>query len=283
MMLCMQCLFSSHLFHSHFYTQALVPVCHSLLCKMSDDRSPPSSVCQVPSPSPSSFQVVPSPAPSVAPGAQGAQGQVEVALSRYRDVQTKQPITTARVAEIISAIHKLQADLQKGKEIYDETIAHGGSKAEAQAASNRAAGGKFTRLYDNLCRQKVLISMQAKLPPASNQRVMYGNEDKLATLIYQCSPFMSNNKVGTWTSRHEIGQACETTCYVRWPYFLGEDVEALAEQMTHMKVDCHSLQCQLVFEGRTKLWQHDDTPEQWEVTIGGHTHSHSSQMKLTRT
>ena len=41
--------------------------------------------------------------------------------------------------------------------------------------------------------------------------------------------------------------------------------------MTHMKVDCHSLQCQLVFEGRTKLWQHDDTPEQWEVKIGGHT------------
>ena len=126
-------------------------------------------------------------------------------------------IPSQRVAEINAAIVKLQGDLQEGKKVYKETLASGGSKAQAEKASNDVAGGRFTTLYDKLWLENILVSLQVKLPPAKNMHEVYKNEQKLAMFIFGISPHMYSLKVDIWTSRHEIGQVCETTGYVRWP------------------------------------------------------------------
>ena len=97
------------------------------------------------------------------------------------------------------------------------------------------------------------MSLQVKLPPAKDIYVVYDNEKKLGMLIYQISPTLSRLQVDIWTSRHEIGQVCETTGYVRWPYYLGEHVESLCAQLNKVKLGTRALQCQVVFAGRAPL------------------------------
>ena len=89
------------------------------------------------------------------------------------------------------------------------------------------SGGRFTGMFDRLHLEQIVVSLQVKLPPAKNMHEVYKNEQKLAMLICGISPHMYSLKVDIWTSRHEIGQVCETTGYVRWPYYLCENVESM--------------------------------------------------------
>ena len=66
---------------------------------------------------------------------------------------------------------------------------------------------------------------------------------------------MYSLKVDIWTSRHEIGQVCQATGYVRWPYYLGENVESMCAQLNKVSLGTHQLQCQVVFAGRSSLWK----------------------------
>ena len=88
--------------------------------------------------------------------------------SGYQDIQTGQIISQSRVAQIDGAIEKLMDSLGQGRKVYKETLASGGSKAEAQKASKHVAGGRYTTLYDRLCEQNILVSLQVKLPPAKD-------------------------------------------------------------------------------------------------------------------
>ena len=151
-------------------------------------------------------------------------------------------ISSQRVAEINAAIVKLKGDLQEGKKVYKEILDSGGSKAKAEKASNAVAGGRFTTLYDHLCLENILVSMQVKLPPAKNMHEVYRNEKQLSMLIFNINPYMASLKVDIWTSRHEIGQVCETTCYVRWPYYLCENVDSVCAQLNKVTIGTHHLQ-----------------------------------------
>ena len=93
-------------------------------------------------------------------------GAVQIWETQYTDIQTGEQVSAARVAEITAAIDKLQAGLQQGKKVYKQVLNDGGTREEAEQASNEAAGGKFTILFDNLCLECILVSMQVKLPPA---------------------------------------------------------------------------------------------------------------------
>ena len=95
-------------------------------------------------------------------------GTLQTHGPRYKDIQTGLWIPAKRVAEINAAIVKLQGDIQEGKKVYKETLEQGGSRAQAEKASNAAAGGRFFKLYDNLCQENILVSMQVKLPPAKH-------------------------------------------------------------------------------------------------------------------
>ena len=98
-------------------------------------------------------------------------GAVQIWETQYKDIQTGAPISSARVAEINAAIDKLQADLKQGKKVYRQVLQAGGTKKAAEQASNEAAGGKFTILFDNLCLENILVSMQVKLSPSFCQPI----------------------------------------------------------------------------------------------------------------
>ena len=114
----------------------------------------------------------------------------------------------------------------------------------------------------------MLISMQVSLPPAQDYDVMYDNERRLGVLITQICPTMWMLKVDIWTSRHEIGQVNQNTGYVRWPYYLGLNVQTLCAQLNQVRIGTHQLQCKVIFVGRAQLWQ-PAVPEQWDADIGG--------------
>ena len=108
-----------------------------------------------------------------------------------------------------------------------------------------------------------------KLPPAKNMHEVYSNEQKLKILIYNLSPHMHSLIVDIWTSRYEVGQVKETTGYVRWPYYLGENVQSMCAQLNKVNVGTHGLQCEVIFAGRAPLWKDNAVPEQWEASICG--------------
>ena len=87
-------------------------------------------------------------------------------------------------------------------------------------------------------------------------------------LIYQVTSYMARLKVDIWTSRHEISQVSQTTGYVRWPYYLGLNVQTLCAQLNQIRIGTHQVQCKVIFVGRAQLWQ-PAVPEQWDATIGG--------------
>ena len=95
-------------------------------------------------------------------------GTLQTHGPRYKDIQTGLWIPAKRVAEINAAILELLGDIQEGKKVWKETLAQGGSRAQAQTASHAAAGGRFSKLYDNLCQENILVSMQVKLPAAKH-------------------------------------------------------------------------------------------------------------------
>ena len=269
MMLCMQCLFTSHSVHSYLYSQALC-LCSSWLPVWLPVFHPvPVCVPAMQSPA-SSFQLVPSPSPSEVAAAKGEQKQVRVAYSMFNDIHTGAPISAARVEEINARIAQVLAGIKKGKEIYHLTLENGGSLQEAEKASNEAAGGRMTKLFDNLCNEHILVNMMVKLPPARDKKQMYQNEEKLSMQIHCCDIFMSTSKVEIWTSRQEIGQAQETTAYVRWPYYLAIHVQTLCAKLRPIMIGTHALNCELVFSARAHLQRVVAAPEQWEAIIGDH-------------
>ena len=72
--------------------------------------------------------------------------------------------------------------------------------------------------------------MQVKLPPAKHMSEVHNYEQMLSMLIFGFSPHMYSLQLDIWTSRHEVGQVCETTGYVRWPYYLCENVDSMCAQ-----------------------------------------------------
>ena len=95
-------------------------------------------------------------------------GTLQTHGPKYKDIQTGLWIPAKRFAEINAAIVELLCDIQEGNKAWMETLKQGGSILQAQEASTAAAGGRFFKLYDNLCQENILVSMQVKLPPAKH-------------------------------------------------------------------------------------------------------------------
>ena len=78
-------------------------------------------------------------------------GTVQTYGPGYQDIQSGQMISSQRVAEINAAIVKLQGDLQEGKKVYKEILDSGGSKAQAEKASNAVAGQAISPPNAGVC------------------------------------------------------------------------------------------------------------------------------------
>ena len=94
----------------------------------------------------------------------------------------------------------------------------------------------------------------------------------LLGVIGQYSKPLGKLMVDLWTSRHEIGKLCQTTCYCRWPYHYGQQVGSLMAYLNEIIVDkTHHLKAEFCFEGKTKLWKNIKESEisQWTLQVGG--------------
>ena len=191
-------------------------------------------------------------------------------VGSFRDFQSGEIIPAGRIIEIIDKIELASQKFHIGRKIFKEVIQSTNDRSRAMRASNEAAGGTMTHIYNVMCQDKVLICLNVKLPPAKNEQEMYQNQDKLKVLISRLDSHLADNIIDIFTSRYEPGSVSETTAYVRLLYFLGEQVEALAELLSQVQVGTHKLKAMVCFEGRKKLYGKEQNLAQWEATIYGH-------------
>ena len=83
----------------------------------------------------------------------------------------------------------------------------------------------MTQIYDMMCQERILICLNVKLPPVKDEQCMYQNQDKLRVLIARFDNYLASNIIDIFTSRHELGSVSETTAYVRFPHYSGDEVE----------------------------------------------------------
>ena len=108
----------------------------------------------------------------------------------------------------------------------------------------------MTVLYDELCRGGVLICMNVKPPPAKDAQEMHNNEIKLKILISQIDENLAKSIIDMFTSRYEVGTMNQTTCYVRFAYFMGLQVENCAQMICRTYIDTHRFHAEVSYEGR---------------------------------
>ena len=106
-------------------------------------------------------------------------------------------------------------------------------------------------------------------PPCPNKRDMYVNEERLKIVIRQLAEFLHSQIVDIFTSRKEIGSINESFVYVRFPYYLTNDVITLATALSQLNVGPHSFKASVTYDGRAKLTKHFAVVEQWDIEIAG--------------
>ena len=99
---------------------------------------------------------------------------------------------------------------------------------------------------------------------------MYSNEVRLKILISQIDNHLAKSIIDMFTSRYEVGTIHETTCYVRFAYFMGEQVENAAQMICRTSIDTHRFHAEVSYEGRKKFFGKDQKVNQWNATINGH-------------
>ena len=197
-----------------------------------------------------------------------------------KDLQTQQIIPKERVHEICSVIEDSQTRLALGRKAYKAVWDQTHNKDAATTASNQYNDGmSMTKLYDKLCKDKILICLNVKLPPCQTEKEMYANEGKLKVLIAQYDRYMTSMLIDLFTSRFEVGQAQETTAYVRWPYFMGDKVQSLGTWLCRAEIGTHRIHAEICYDGRKKYsWGRELT--EWNVVFNGHALPSFSKEEL---
>ena len=190
----------------------------------------------------------------------------------FYDIQTGAIIPADRIMEVMDKIDQLQHKLEQGRLIFRDVKKRTGDSNAAALASNQASGGSMTRLYDQLCRERVLICMTVTLPPAKDQEEMFSNERKLRILIAQNDEHLAKSIIDCFTSRFEVGSVSQNTvCYVRFAYFLGPQVQHCAQNICKTSIQTHQFHASVSFAGRNKLYPSAcQQVTQWDSKINGH-------------
>ena len=212
----------------------------------------------------------PAPSPSQA-AASPALPVVVKEQAVFKDKLTGEVIPWDKIHENMAAIDNLKQKLYQGRLVFRQTLKETDDHAEACKRSNEVAGGICSELWDQLSEQKVVCSMVVVCPPSKDKKEMYENEDRLRLAIGQVSGHMYSLIVDVWTSRKEIGTVSESFVYVRYPYHMWAQVEALATSISQLNVGTHHFKASLSLEARKKLQpRHGVQVQQWELQINGH-------------
>ena len=213
----------------------------------------------------------PAPSPSQA-AASPALPVVVKEQAVFKDKLTGEVIPWDKIHENMAAIDNLKQKLHQGRLVFRQALKEtDGDHAEACKRSNAVAGGICSELWDQLSEQKVVCSLMVVCPPSKDKKEMYENEDRLRLAIGQVSGHMYSRIVDVWTSRKEIGTVSETFVYVRYPYHMWAQVEALATSISQLNVGTHHFKASLSLDARKKLQpRHGVQVQQWELQINGH-------------
>ena len=79
----------------------------------------------------------------------------------------------------------------------------------------------------------------------------------------------TKNIVEVWTSRKEISTVSESFVYVRFPYYLTEQVSTLATAMSQACVGSHQFRASVYYDGRAKISKNIAVIDQWQIDIAG--------------
>ena len=163
-------------------------------------------------------------------------------------------------AEVMALLQAIQEGIYvKAMRLFD--------KEAAQAASYEIIGG-LSKMWDKVCDEGHIICMVVTCPSAADYDQMKENEEDLRKLIYTIDPQLINFLLDIFTSRLEMGKVGESTVTCRWPIYLGESVNNLADSLCIVKIGTHRLNAWTYFKGKAQVLK---TPvDRWlDVTIGG--------------
>ena len=187
----------------------------------------------------------------------------------YKDPETGQLISQETIAASLRQLDEVKAKLEAGRKVYNKVIKETNDENQAKYAGNEAAGGSFTQLMDKLCTNKVLVTMVVVCPSCPNKKEMYNNEARLKIVIKQLKEFLHGQICDLWTSRNEIGSINESFVYVRFPYYLTEQVQTLATSLSQVNVGPHQFRASVTYDGRKKLTRPAPVVQQWDIEIAG--------------
>ena len=188
---------------------------------------------------------------------------------QYKDPQTGQVISKDQISASLRQLDTVLANLGEGRKVYKRVKHETGDRELAKQAGNEAAGGSLTQLMDGLCRDHVLVNMVVVCPSCADERIMRLNEQRLKLVIRQINEFLHGQIADIFTSRKEIGQVSQSFVYVRFPYYLTNDVMTLATALSQVNVGPHFFKASVTYDGRAKLTKHFAVVEQWDIEIAG--------------
>ena len=105
------------------------------------------------------------------------------------DPKTGHLIPFKKIEQDVKAIDELQRRSAAGRKAWKTCFQETGDLKQARKASKEASGGGLTQIFDELHREKVLVSLVVVCPPATEQEAKE-NEVRLKYIIYQLSEFM---------------------------------------------------------------------------------------------
>ena len=204
----------------------------------------------------------------VVPNACGALGTNTTQSFKY--IESGKFMPFERFGELNEKIDVMITKFEEGWHIYEEAIKQTNNKWEASKAPHEVSSGSMTQAFAKLCQDNILICLNVELPPTKDEKTMYQNQERLWVLIARFDRYLSNNIVDIFTSRTELGSISETTAYVRFPFYLGDHVQALCWHRNQVHLGTRKVQAIICVEGKTKYFGPDPVLPQWEATIYGH-------------
>ena len=164
--------------------------------------------------------------------------------AQYKDFITGEVISQDRILHICKTLDNQQKLFEEGRAIYSQ-VKHTTQGSEevkkwaARKASAAHAGGKYTRVWDRLHDDKIAISILVTAPPAATKDIADENEKRLLILIHQCDQTLKGWWQDIWTSKEEIGTVSQTYIYVRYPWWMGEQLQKLCHVLNTISVQTH--------------------------------------------
>ena len=187
----------------------------------------------------------------------------------YKDPQTGLIISSEQISASLRRLDTVMEKLWEGRKVFNRVYKETNDWKKAQDAGNEAQGGSCTQIMNALCNEKVLVNMVVVCPPCADKRIMKMNEQRLKILVKMINDFLYGQIADIFTSRMEIGQVSESFVYVRFPYYLAEQVMTLATALSQVSAGSHQFRASVYYDGRAKISKSIAVIEQWEIEIAG--------------